>query len=128
MRAFFNTMYILIPDIYLFFHHQNFYLILMSLFVFIYLYSIFKSTKYLFVFFPFLVLIVPYLYYISIYKTAISEQVLSVILETNIQEAGGFLGGISSYIFLFSFYGVFFVFMLYINIIKNQLFGIIGVV
>lgn len=95
-------MYILIPDIYLFFHHQNFYLILMSLFVFIYLYSIFKSTKYLFVFFPFLVLIVPYLYYISVYKTAISEQVLSIVLETNIQEAGGFLGGdFLLYIFIF---------------------------
>lgn len=93
-------MYILIPDIYLFFHHQNFHLILMSLFVLIYLYSIFKSTKYLFVFFPFFVLIAPYFYYISIYKTAINEQVLSIILETNIQEAGGFLGG-SFFLYIF---------------------------
>ena len=96
-------MYILLPDLYLLSFDQNYHIFLMSFFVFIYLYSIFKSTKYLFLFLPFLIFTPAYLYYISIYKAPINEQILSIILETNIDEASQFLGS-SYYIYITLFF------------------------
>lgn len=86
-------MYLLLPDLYLFFYHQNLNLILISFFVLVYLYSLIKSTKFLFLFLPFLICIPAYLYYISIYHIGINEQILSIVAETDIQEALQFLGG-----------------------------------
>ncbi len=103
MRAFFiNKMYFLLPDLYLLYFHQNVHFFLMSFFILIYIYSFFKSTKYFFLFLPFLILTPFYLYYISIYKTAINEQILSIVLETNFDETVQFLGTkVSHYIIIF---------------------------
>lgn len=86
-------MYLLLPDLYLFFYHQNINLILMSFWVLVYFFAVLKATKYLFLFFPFFLLIPAYVYYISIYHVGINEQILSIVVETDIQEARQFLGG-----------------------------------
>lgn len=103
-------MYILIPDLYLFYFHQNLNVILMSFFVFIYLFSIFNSTKYLFLLLPFLIVTPAYVYYISIYHAAVNEQILSVIVETDTQEAIQFLGANIYFYFLFFVFWVFYCF------------------
>src|SRR5690606_7187002 len=79
--------------LYLFFYHQNINLILMSFWVLVYFFAVLKATKYLFLFFPFFLLIPAYVYYISIYHVGINEQILSIVVETDIQEARQFLGG-----------------------------------
>lgn len=86
-------MILLIPDLYLFSLHQNTHSILMSAFVLIYIYSISKTTRYLFLFFPFLIIIPIYIYYISLYGVSLNEHILGIVLETNYQEALQFLGG-----------------------------------
>lgn len=86
-------MYILLPDLYLLYFHQNIQIFLMSICLLAYIYSFFKSTKYLFILLPFFIPIPAYLYYISIYHVGINEQILSIILETDFQEAIQFLGG-----------------------------------
>lgn len=109
-------MYLLIPDLYLFFYHQNLDLFLMSIFVLIYLISIFRSSKYLFLFTPFLLLIPAYLYYISIYHVGINEQILSIVLETDRQEALQFLGGnVYFYTFIYILWLVWCVYIVYKN-------------
>ena len=109
-------MYLLLPDLYLFFYHQNINLILISIFVFIYLFSILKNTKFTFIFFPFLILIPLYLYYISIYHVGINEQILSILLETDIQEVLQFLGGdVYFYIFIYIVWLVYCIYISYKN-------------
>lgn len=109
-------MYLLIPDLFLFFYHHNLQLLLMSFFSLVYIYSIIKTTKYLFILLPFIFLIPAYLYYISIYKTSINEQIISVILETNFNEAVHFLG---SYFFIYILlFLIWIVFCLFLSI-KN---------
>lgn len=91
---------LLLPSLYLLLltEQYNFFLLnIISIFV---LYSLIKSTKYSLVFLPLLWLLPAYLYYIHIYKSAISEQVLGIVLETNAQEAWSFLGA-SVYWYLF---------------------------
>lgn len=98
-------MYLFIPDLYLYFYHQNLHLILMSFFVLTYLFSCLKSTKYLFLFLPFLILVPAYLYYIAIYHTGINEQILSIVIETDTQEAIQFLGRkLYLYLFIYLFW------------------------
>lgn len=95
-------MYILLPDLYLLYFHQNIQIFLMSFFVLAYLYSIVKTTKYIFIFLPFLILLPVYLFYISIYEVTINEQIISVVFETNFNEAVQFLGAnVCIYILLF---------------------------
>ena len=83
---------LLLPDLYLYFQKQDIYYFALSSFIILYLCSIIKSSKYLFLFFPFFFIIPAYLYYISIYNTNINEQILSITLETNYQEAINFIG------------------------------------
>ncbi len=105
-------MYLLLPDLYLFFYHQNLNLILMSFWVLVYLFAVLKTTKYSFLLFPFLALVPSYLYYISIYHVGINEQILSIVLETNFQEAIQFLGA-NIYIYLFAYF-LWLIFCIYI--------------
>lgn len=100
-------MILLIPDLYLFSLHQNTHSILMSAFVLIYIYSISKTTRYLFLFFPFLIIIPIYIYYISLYGVALNEHILGIVLETNYQEALQFLGGD-----LYVYIGIFFIWLI----------------
>lgn len=111
-------MFLLIPDLYLFLYHQNIRIVLMSFFVIVYLFSILKSTKYLFLFFPFLLFIPIYIYYISLYKISINEHILGVIMETNVQEALQFLGSYA-YVYIFLFI-VWFVFCLWITVLHYK--------
>lgn len=83
---------LLIPDLYLLSISLDFYLFCLSLFCLIYLLSIIKTTKYLFILFPIFLLIPFYVYYISIYHVTINEQILSIVLETDLQEAWNFIG------------------------------------
>lgn len=83
---------LLLPDLYLFFKQKDLYYLVLSFFLIIYLFSIIKSSKYIFLFSPFFIVVPFYLYYISIYHTSINEQILSIILETNYQEAINFIG------------------------------------
>ncbi|MDM1246087.1 sulfatase-like hydrolase/transferase [Acinetobacter sp. R933-2] len=83
---------LLLPDLYLSFKVRDLYYLALSLFFIFYFFSIIKSSKYIFLFFPFFFIIPAYLYYISIYQTNINEQILSIILETDYQEAIAFFG------------------------------------
>lgn len=83
---------LLLPDLYLSFKVRDLYYLALSLFFIFYFFSIIKSSKYIFLFFPFFFIIPAYLYYISIYQTNINEQILSIILETDYQEAIAFVG------------------------------------
>jgi len=83
---------LLLPDLYLSFKERDLYYLALSIFLIFYFFSIIKSSKYIFLFFPFFFIIPAYLYYISIYQTNINEQVLSIILETDYQEAIAFIG------------------------------------
>lgn len=84
--------FILLPNLCLWLNNQNYSILLLSFCVLIFLYAIKKSTKYSFILLPFLWLVPPYLYYIFLYQSPISEQILSIVLETNLNEAGNFLG------------------------------------
>lgn len=90
-----------LPSLYLFTKDLNTNSLLLSLAVIVYFWALVKNSRYLTVLYP-LVLVVPFiLFYIYFYDTSINEQVLSIILETNSQEALGFLGShIYSYIIL----------------------------
>ena len=83
---------LLIPDIYFLFKTWDFYFFCLSCFCLIYIFSIIKTTKYIFLLLPVFILIPLYLYYISIYRVPINEQILSIVLETNFQEAFHFIG------------------------------------
>lgn len=91
---------LLLPDLYLSFKAKDLYYLALSLFFIFYFFSIIKSSKYIFLFFPFFFIIPAYLYYISIYQTNINEQILSIILETDYQEAIAFIGD-KLFIYLF---------------------------
>lgn len=83
---------LLLPNIYLWWSSQDITILLLSICCLFLLFAFFKTTKYSFLFLPFLWIIPFYLYYISIYQTSINEQILSIVLETNFQEILSFLG------------------------------------
>ena len=86
------TLLLISPNLYL--YSKNFVLqsLLLSLLTIVYLGAVVKSSRYLVMLYP-VVLLVPFiLFYIHYYESNISEQVLGIIFETNWQEALGFLG------------------------------------
>ncbi|NNP77198.1 hypothetical protein A7P54_12325 [Acinetobacter sp. Ac_3412] len=107
---------LLIPDLYFLFQNGDFYFFCLSLFCLIYIFSLIRTTKFLFLLFPIFLLIPFYLYYISIYHVSINEQVLSIVLETDFQEAWNFVGyKIYVYFCVFIFWCLFCIFILYEN-------------
>ena len=107
---------LLIPNLYFFFINGNLHFFIFSLITLIYLFSILKTTKYLFILFPLFFLVPLYVYYISIYGVPISEQILAIVLETDFQEAWNFIGyQIYFYIFIFLICCVGCIFVLYRN-------------
>jgi|GEM_PF-6507889 len=91
--SYFDNMFILIlPDLFFLFKNGNLYYFSLSILFFIYVFSIIKTTKYIFILLPFFILVPSYLYYIYIYHVPISEQVLTIVLETNFIEAWEFIG------------------------------------
>lgn len=93
----------ILPSFYLYSKNSDSNIFLMSIAIVIYIYALIKDSRYLLVVYP-LVIIVPFiLFYIYYYDSSIDEQILSIILETNWQEALGFLGAnIHGYIAVFS--------------------------
>lgn len=107
---------LLIPNFYFLLINTNFHFFILSCITCIYFFSIFKTTKYLFILFPLFFLVPVYVYYISIYGVPISEQILAVVLETDFQEAWNFIGyKIYFYIFIFLICCIGCIFVLYQN-------------
>lgn len=80
------------PNLYLYSKNLNIHTLLLSMVIIIYLWAMIKNSRYLIILYP-AVLIVPFiLFYIHFYDTSINEQILSIVMETNTQEALGFLG------------------------------------
>lgn len=91
-----------LPSLYLYSKNLNIHALLISMAFIVYLWAVVKNSRYLIVLCP-LILLIPFiLFYIYFYDTSINEQVLGIVLETNSQEALGFLGDhLYSYIGLF---------------------------
>ncbi|MBC9228954.1 sulfatase-like hydrolase/transferase [bacterium SPL81] len=96
---YFLTLFLL-PNVYLYLQTQQINVFLLSLMIIIWLFAIFKNNKYLIIFSPFFLLLPIVLFYINFYSAMLDEQVLAIILETNIQEAKSFIG---SYIYILFF-------------------------
>lgn len=84
--------FLVIPNLMLAVYTQQFYLFFFSLSILAYLYALLKTTKYYVIIFPFFLFIPCYAYYVFLYHAPPSEQILSIVLETNIQEALHFIG------------------------------------
>ena len=83
---------IAIPSLYLYSKDFAVQSLLLSLLAVIYLWALVKDSRYLALLYPF-TLIVPFiLFYIHYYDSNLNEQILSIVLESNWQEALGFLG------------------------------------
>ena len=92
-----------LPSFYLYSKNLDSNILFISISIIIYIYALIRDSRYLLVVYP-LVIIVPFiLFYIYYYDSSIDEQVLGIVLETNWQEALGFLGAnIHGYIAVFS--------------------------
>lgn len=93
----------ILPSFYIYSKNSDSNIFLMSIAVVIYIYALIKDSRYLLAFYP-LVIIVPFiLLYTHYYDNSINEQILSIVLETNWQEARSFLGAkVYLYMGLFS--------------------------
>lgn len=93
----------ILPSFYLYSKNSDSNIFLMSISIVIYIYALIKDSRYLLAFYP-LVIIVPFiLFYTHYYDNSINEQILSIVLETNWQEARSFLGAkVYLYMGLFS--------------------------
>lgn len=93
----------ILPSFYLYSKNSDSNIFLMSIAIVIYIYALIKDSRYLLAFYP-LVIIVPFiLFYTHYYDNSINEQILSIVLETNWQEARSFLGAkVYLYMGLFS--------------------------
>ena len=81
-----------VPSLYLYSKNLNINTLLLSMAITIYLWAVVKNSRYLIILYP-VVLIVPFImFYIHFYETSINEQVLSIVIETDTQEALGFFG------------------------------------
>lgn len=93
---------IALPSFYLYSKNLNSNILFISVAVIIYLYAVIKNSRYLLALYP-VVIIVPFIiFYIHYYDSSINEQILSIVLETNWQEALGFLGA-NIYLYLTAF-------------------------
>lgn len=95
-------LFLSIPSLYLYSKNLDSNALLLSMVLIVYAWALAKNSRYLVILYP-IVLIVPIiLFYVHFYESSINEQVLSIILETDSQEALGFLGAnIYIYIGLF---------------------------
>ncbi|ENV10314.1 hypothetical protein F966_01493 [Acinetobacter higginsii] len=106
----------LLPNVYLYLQTKQLNIFLLSLIIILWIFSIFKKSKYLIVFFPFLLFLPVVIFYIYFYGSMLDEQVLAIVLETNIQEAKSFVG---SYIFILIGWVFVLVFILILSIKKT---------
>lgn len=81
-----------LPSIYLYSKNLDLNFLLLSILPIIYLWAIVKNSKCLICLYPFAIIVPPVVFYIHFYGASINEQILSIVLETNWQEALNFLG------------------------------------
>lgn len=93
---------IALPSFYLYSRNLDSNILFISIAVIIYLYALIKDSRYLLAFYPFIIIVPFILFYIHYYDSSINEQILSIVLETNWQEAMGFLGA-NIYLYLTAF-------------------------
>lgn len=83
---------IMLPSLYLYSKNFELQSLLLSMLTITYLWALVKNSRYLALLYP-LILLAPFnLFYIHYYDSPVNEQILSIILESNWQEALGFLG------------------------------------
>lgn len=80
------------PNFYLYSKNLNIHTLLLSMIITTYLWAMIKSSRYFIVLYPFVTIVPFILFYIYFYDISINEQILSIVMETNTQEALGFLG------------------------------------
>lgn len=91
-----------LPSFYLYSKNLDINILFISISIIIYIYALIKDSRYLLALYP-VIIIVPFiLFYIHYYNSSINEQILSIVLETNWQEARGFLGA-NIYLYLTAF-------------------------
>lgn len=89
---------IMLPSLFLYSKNLDYNALTLSIVPIIFFWALLKNSRYLMILYPF-VLIVPFiLFYIHFYGSSLNEQILSIVIETNWQEALGFLG---SYIYIY---------------------------
>lgn len=92
----------ILPSFYLYSRNLDSNILFISISIIIYIYALIKDSRYLLALYP-VIIIVPFiLFYIHYYNSSINEQILSIVLETNWQEARGFLGA-NIYLYLTAF-------------------------
>lgn len=91
-----------LPSLYLYSKNSDLHVLLLSWVFIIYLWSLLKDSRYLVVLYVFILLVPLVLFYIHFYHSSIDEQILSIVIESNWQEALGFLGT-NVYLYLIAF-------------------------
>ena len=94
---------LVLPNLALVIYTQDITTFLFSLIVLVYLYAILKTTRYNIILLPFVFIVPFHLYYIFLYHAVLSEQILSIVLETDLQEAWQFVGA-KIYVFIALFF------------------------
>lgn len=84
--------FVALPSLYLYIKNSDINIFLLSIIPIIYYWALVKDSRYLIVFYPFIVIVPFILFYIHFYDTSITEQILSIVIESNWQETLGFLG------------------------------------
>lgn len=107
---------LLLPNTLLLILNWDFYTFFLSFYVILFIYSIFGTTRFLFLFSFFYLLIPLYLIYISLYGSHINENHIGVIYESNIAESSEFLSG-NTYLIILSMF--FWLIFLILFLMKN---------
>src|SRR5690606_13940620 len=83
---------LVLPSLYLYSKNLDLNTLLLSIVPIVYLWALFKDSRYLIVLYPFVIIVPFILFYIYFYDTSINEQILSIVIESNWQESLSFLG------------------------------------
>lgn len=93
---------LVLPSLYLYSKNLDLNTLLLSIVPIVYLWALFKDSRYLIVLYPFVIIVPFILFYIYFYDTSINEQILSIVIESNWQESLSFLGAnVHIYLLLF---------------------------
>jgi len=83
---------LIFPNLYLYSKDSNINTLLLSILGIIYIWAVVKSSRYLLILYPFVTIVPFVLFYVHLYESSLNEQILGIVLETDSQEALGFLG------------------------------------
>lgn len=108
-----------LPNFILFVLNQDIHILLFSFLLNIVLFSLIRSTRYLWSLALFFLLIPVVIFYIYYYQNMPDENIIGIILETNIEESSQFIGNrIPIYLTLYFLYVIFICYFLYLNFKK----------